>query len=152
MGHPNFHDRWTGDWCFTTRAKHQIFDFTSLLAKVKGSSLREAFQCLQGKAWQGDSLQANIYLQERDQMGWGVCHHPHRFRLLNLNSPMRSSSSKTPQESPSLYKHFHLHDSFIQPLLLICACGDWHPNYRIFIKSIYRVKACVKIHFDQLSS
>lgn len=48
-GHPIFHDRWTGGWCFTTTAKHWIFGFTSLRAEAKGTSLREAFWCLRGE-------------------------------------------------------------------------------------------------------
>lgn len=35
----------------------------------------------------------NLYLQEGDHMGWGVCNHPHTFSLLNLNSLVRSSFS-----------------------------------------------------------
>lgn len=35
--------------CFTTIAKHYIFGFISLFARVKGTSLREEFQCLGGE-------------------------------------------------------------------------------------------------------
>lgn len=153
-GAPRF--SWQVDWWFVFYHNSKAPDFLFYIPTCQSERYFPegsiSVPARRGKAWQRGSLLANIYLQEGDHMGWGVCHHPHRFRLLNLKCPMRSSFSKTAQESPSLYKHFHLHDSFIQPLLLICVCGDWHPDYRIFIESIYRVKACVRIHFDQLSS
>lgn len=93
MGHPNFHDRWTGDWCFTHNSKGFWCYIPTCQSEryFPGSSI--SVPARTGKAWQRGCLQANLYLQEGDHMGWGVCNHPHMFSLLNLNALMRSSFS-----------------------------------------------------------